>query len=90
MQKYNFTKDDIKTVYREVNRRLKIDVEEAFEDRIENISVNDIIDHRDEMLQGVYSVLMVLSEDWPAVRDMCDEEEDEQYWEYLGYESERR
>ena len=85
MPKYNFTKEDIEKVYEEVNRRLKIDVEDAFNDGIEDISVNDILECRNGMLQGVYSVLMVLSADWPEVRWMCDEAEEAQYWEYLGY-----
>lgn len=69
---YDFTKSDIKKVYDEVDRRINIAINDG-----DLESHDEIDDYRAVMMQGVYSTLMVLAKDWPAVVQMIRVEEEE-------------
>lgn len=61
---YKFTMDDIEKVYKELERRLMIALEDGDAENAHDLRV--------DMLQGVYGTLMVLASNWPEVRSMCD------------------
>lgn len=69
---YDFTKSDITKVYEEVDRRINIAINDG-----DLESQDEIDDYRAVMMQGVYSTLMVLAKDWPAVVQMIRVEEEE-------------
>lgn len=69
---YDFTKSDITKVYDEVDRRINIAINDG-----DLESQDEINDYRAVMMQGVYSTLMVLAKDWPAVVQMIMAEEEE-------------
>ena len=76
-----YTQEDIERILNEVERRIDIEVKDG------------MFTHQDEikeylavMMQGVYSTLMVTSDDWPSVVTMLDKSEDERFWKRLGYE----
>lgn len=87
MERYTFNKEQIKTVMKEVERRVQIDVDDALADGAE-VTVADIREYRADLMQGVYGTLMVLSTNWPDVRMMLDEIEEELHWNDLGYPEE--
>lgn len=69
---YDFTRSDITKVCDEVDRRINIAINYG------DLESQDEIDgYRTVMMQGVYSTLMVLSKDWPAVIQMIRVEEEE-------------
>lgn len=69
---YDFTKSDITKVYDEVDRRINIAINDG-----DLESQDEIDDYHAIMMQGVYSTLMVLAKDWPAVVQMIMVEEEE-------------
>lgn len=76
-----YTREDIQAVYDEVERRVQCDIKNGYltaEDGY--IPAGAIENYRGVLLQGVYSVLMTLSDDWPNVRQMCLEEEESRKW----------
>lgn len=87
MEKYTFNKEQIKAVMTEVERRVQIDVNDALSDGCE-VTVKEIREYRADMMQGVYGTLMVLSKNWPDVRCMLDQIEEDLHWNDLGYPEE--
>lgn len=76
-----FTKENVQAVYDEVDRRIGLDVKNGYVPAEDGyILAETIEEYRKTVLQGVYSVLMTLSADWPTVRQMCDEEEERRGW----------
>lgn len=72
--KTEITKDDIAEIYDEVERRLARDL---FDGAFKND--NEFAQQRIAMLQGVYSALMCISEDWSKTVSLIDEEEESRY-----------
>lgn len=74
----DFTPNDIEAVYDEVDRRIDSAIRNGdFTDEKGEIHMDAVDDCRADMLQGVYSVLMTLSKDWPSVSQMCSAEEEQ-------------
>lgn len=72
-----YSKADVQAVYDEVDRRINMRVKDGELAAEDGYTYPEAIEScRLEMLQGVYSVLMVLSSNWPEVRIMCDNEEE--------------
>lgn len=67
--KHVFTEDEIRSIYDEIDRRIRI---LEFDD----YDAKSLREARCDMMQGVYSTLMILAKDWPHVRHMCDLEEE--------------
>ena len=72
MEKYRFNKEQIEKVFDEVRRRIEIAVFEAHADG-QTVTLGDIKDLNADVMQGVYSTLMVLSDNWSEVVLMMDE-----------------
>lgn len=72
MEKYRFNKEQIENVFDEVRRRIEMAVFEACADG-QTVTLGDIKDLNADMMQGVYSTLMVLSDNWSEVVPMMDE-----------------
>lgn len=72
MEKYRFNKEQIEKVYDEIRRRVEVEVREAQFDG-QTVTLGDIKDLAATMMQGVYSTLMVLSDNWSEVVLMMDE-----------------
>lgn len=70
----NLQKCDVERVYDEVERRMQLLYAEG------GWTSKELREERVAMTQGVYSALMMLSENWPDVRAACDEVEDETGW----------
>lgn len=76
-----YSKADVQAVYDEVDRRISRGIKDGEFAAEDGYTYPEAIEsYRLEMLQGVYSVLMVLSSNWPEVRIMCENEE-----EHRGY-----
>lgn len=76
-----YTRKDIQAVYDEVERRIQMDIKNGYlADDNGYIPAEAIESYRGILLQGVYSVLMTLSDDWPNVRQTCLEEEESRKW----------
>lgn len=74
----DFTPNDIEAVYDEADRRIDAEIRDGdFTDEKGEIHMDAVDDCRADMLQGVYSVLMTLSKDWPSVSQMCSAEEEQ-------------
>lgn len=73
---------NVKDVFDEVDRRMEVEMKEG---GFAGWTQDEVNTYRDAMLQGVYSVLIVLAKDWPAVVWMCDSEEERRRWKRLGY-----
>lgn len=81
MEKYRFNKEQIEKVFDEVRRRIEITVFEAHADG-QTVTLGDIKDLNADVMQGVYSTLMVLSDNWSEVVLMMDEIKRERFgWE---------
>ena len=79
MMKY--TREDIHAVYDEVNRRVQCDINDGYlTDEEGYIPAEAIKEYRKTILQGVYATFMMLSDDWPFVRQMCLEEGENRGW----------
>lgn len=87
MQKITFTMEQVEAVYDEVDRRLQSDISCGyFYDENENFNELEFKEYRKAMLQGVYSALMSLANNWSDVRCyMIDPIEEKRYWSELGY-----
>lgn len=74
----DFTPNDIEAVYDEIDRRIDAEIRDGdFTDEKGEIHMDAVNDCRADMLQGVYSVLMTLSKEWPSVSQMCSAEEEQ-------------
>ena len=72
-----YSEADVQAVYDEVDRRINAGIKEGdFTSEDGYIYPETINSYRRDVLQGVYSVLMVLSSNWPEVRIMCENEEE--------------
>lgn len=81
MEKNIFNKEQIEKVFDEVQRRIEMEV---FEARAagQQVTLGDIKDLKADVMQGVYSALMVLCGNWSEVVPMMDEIERERSgWE---------
>lgn len=72
MEKYRFNKEQIEKVFDEVRRRIEMVVFEAHAGG-QTVTLGDIKDLNADVMQGVYSTLMVLSDNWSEVVPMMDE-----------------
>ena len=70
---FEFSKADVERVYDEVERRLEMLAAE--------FSTDELMETKKDMMQGVYSSLMVLAKNWPEVRLMTDQIEEERWGE---------
>lgn len=64
--------EHVQKAYNEVERRLELDISYGALP-----TEYEYIERRNAMLQGVYSVLMMLSDNWPETRSFCDRVEQE-------------
>lgn len=82
MKKVEITREQVEAIYAEVERRIESDVRDgAFENQ------DEINEYRKAMFQGLYSALIVLSNNWSeVVTRMIDPVEEDLYWKRLGYE----
>lgn len=72
-----YSEADVQAVYDEVDRRIKAGIKDGELAAEDGYTYPEAINsYRLDMLQGVYSVLMVLSSNWPEVRIMCENEEE--------------
>lgn len=67
--KVEITVKDVSNILEEVERRIQIGINDGDFD-----NVREIEDCRSDMMQGVYSTLMVISSNWPDVVRMIDKE----------------
>lgn len=70
---FEFSKADVERVYDEVERRCGMLARE--------FSADELMETKKDMMQGVYSSLMVLAKNWPEVRVMTDQIEEERWGE---------
>lgn len=81
MEKYRFNKEQIEKVFDEVRRRIEMEVFEARADG-QTVTLGDIKDLNADVMQGVYSTLMILADNWTDVVFIFDEIEEERAgWE---------
>lgn len=73
---------NVEDVFDEVDRRMEVEMKEG---GFAGCTQDEVNEYYNAMLQGVYSVLIVLAKDWPAVARMCDSEEERRRWKRLGY-----
>ena len=79
-----YTREDIQSVYDEVERRIQMDIKNGYlTDKDGYIQPETISEYRDTILQGVYATFMILSDDWPNVCQMCIEEEESRGWKII-------
>lgn len=77
---FEFSKADVERVYDEVERRwdmLHYEYDEKTDSCV--FTPDELIEIRYDMMQGVYSALMVLAKNWPDVRSMTDHIEEERW-----------
>lgn len=74
--KINFTQEQVKAVYDEVDRRIELDIKDG-----DFKWESEIVEYRKAMLQGVYSVLMSLApnRNWQDTTWWIQEEEEKRY-----------
>lgn len=82
MDKIRFTEEQVEAVYDEVDRRLQSDIADGyFYDRNGHFDECGFEEYRSAMLQGVYSALMSLSNNWSdVVCYMINPIENQRYW----------
>lgn len=76
----DITMEDLEKIYDEVERRVQIDVNDGCFDDIKQVQ-----EYRNALMQGVYSALRILSNDWVETVLMIGKIEDDAYWKRLGY-----
>lgn len=75
------TRTELERIYDEVDRRIGMYIADIFSDYSEaEIREADIIEYRKDVLQGVYSALIVTVPNWPEIAQWCNEIEEERHY----------